>query len=290
MGETSIGTRRLVAVASLKPRAWLLTFRSGPSKNEGEEIRLDLPEPVLALFEELPNLDCLLDGGTLPSVTTPPSHDCEIIFLPAGSATPFPLQKAAEGWIAEDPSCAGARQSVIEVSFQGARVLRAVGKIVIVGDQDWPVRKGIAQFEWICKQLCRLEECIVNQWETSGEDATFFYLSRAGRSFQQRAGVTAAQTSAAKYWLIRAETLLDRSDLIAPPIARRVFLELCLRTEIAARMKAAERAVDAIHLLYEQAFMRLSEKREAGRSLLIEICILLAILAEVALYVWELWF
>lgn len=290
MGKTSINTRRRLTVPLLKPRAWLLTFRSESSQSTSEEIRLDLPEPVLALFEELPDPDYLLDARTLPPVTFPRSHDCEIIFLPAGSATPFPMQKAAEGWISEDASSTGARQSVTEISFQGARVLRAVGKIVIVGDQDWPARKGIAQFEWMYKQLCCLEECIVNQWQTSEEDATFFYLSRAGRSFQHRAGVSAAQTSAAKYWLIRAETLLDRSDLITPPIARRILLELCLRTEIAARIKAAEKAVDAIHLFYEQAFMRLSERREAGRSLLIEICILLAILAEVALYVGELWF
>ncbi|TDQ07896.1 hypothetical protein DEV91_1657 [Phyllobacterium brassicacearum] len=290
MGETSISARRRVTATLLKPRAWLLTFGSESSQCANEEIRLDLPEPVLALFEELPHPDYLLDARTLAPITMSRSHDCEIIFLPAGSATPFPMQKAAEGWISEDASGAGARQSVIEVSFQGARVLRAVRKIVIVGDQDWPARKGIAQFEWIYKQLCRLEEGIVSQWQTSEEDATFFYLSRAGRSFQQRAGVSAAQASAAKYWLIRAEALLDRSDLITPPIARRIFLELSLRTEIAARIKAAEKAVDATHLFYEQAFMRLSERREAGRSLSIEICILLAILAEVALYIWELWF
>lgn len=290
MGETSISTRRWVTVTSLKPRAWLLTFEAESSRCSNEEIRLDLPEPVLALFEELPDPDYLLHATTLAPITTSRSHDCEIIFLPAGSATPFPMQKAAESWISEDASGTGPRQSVIEISFQGARVLRAVRKIVIVGDQDWPARKGIAQFEWVYKQLSRLEDGMVSQWQTSEEDANFFYLNRAGRSFQQRAGVSAAKASAAKYWLIRAEALLDRSDLITPPIARRIFLELSLRTEIAARIKAAEKAVDAIHWFYEQAFMRLSEKREAGRSHSIEICILLAILAEVALYIRELWF
>jgi len=272
-----------------KPRAWLLTFKNATERVTDEDVWLDLPDPTLASFREIAGPDWLIpEIGNRHTVRRADSDGWEIVFLPAGSSTPYATQKSAEAWVGESRPGPDVGFSLIEIALQGVRILRAERRIVVIGSEDWSIRKGVAQFEWLNDQLRQLESRIFKRWKPIEDDVRSLYASHARPLSHPKVGEAATEATLARNWLVRAESVLDRPDLITPPLARRIFLELSLRSEMATRLRAAERAVENSVAFYEHAFSWVSERQYAHKSLVVEFGIFIAILLEIALQLWEL--
>jgi hypothetical protein len=266
-------------------RAWSLTFRADAREATDDDVRLDLPESILASFKEIANPERLIESGNGEARHHAGLDRWEIVFLPAGSATPYAVQKGAEAWVSEDRPRPDAN-SLVEISLQNVRVLRADHRVVVIGTEDRSIRKGLAQFEWLNDRLSQLEALIAERWRLIEDDVKSFYANRKSLS-NSKIGEFATEGTLARNWLVRAESILDRPDLVMPPLARRIFLELALRSEVTARIRAAERAIESTVAFYEYAFSHLHEKRDARKSLIIEFGILAAILLEVGLQLWR---
>jgi hypothetical protein len=266
----------------------LLTFEAGATEATSEDIRLDLPEPTLASFKEIAGPNWLRESGSGEMERPADLDGWELVFLPAGATTPYATQKSAEAWVVEGTGGVDAGYSFVEIALQGVRVLRAERRIVVIGSEDRSIRKGVAQFELMNDQLRRLETRIAGWWKPIEDDIKSLYANRAMRLPGPRADVV-AEATLTRNWLIRAESVLDQPDLTSPPLARRVFLELSLRSEVAARLRMAERAVDSIVAFYEYALSQVAERQDARKSLTIEFGILIAILAEIGLQLWAMW-
>lgn len=204
-----------------------------------------------------------------------------------GAATPYNVQSEIEAWANDGGGTEGLH---LEVTVRSTRVLWRDGRCVIVAPAD-QAEEGLAAaalFTFVIRELHHHEAMLEASWTALSSDVNLTHDVRAvdlGR--QRHVNAMTVRFQAARIWIARVETGLQRQPKALGPTGRRLFLELVLQADLTNRIRLIDDAVEVGEDLYERANDRLIEKRNFIAEFCVEAAILIAILAELAVLLLE---
>lgn len=270
------------------PSAWSLTFldqeKDAPPDQGILVCQIRYPIATMAHVERIPfrqtadlDIASFLDRFQLP-----------VILLPAGSGTPFELQKKADEWMS-GPAIDGSVPSICEVPLRGGRLRwRADRVLAVVGmDHVCEALAAIAYFSWFSQQVAAMEELLDAEWPQLHTDALFVGSTPPNRTDRDRLAYRAVEMFQRRQRFMCLTIGLEQPDCLQVGPARRIFLELTNQEDMASRLKLIDDAIEVAEDLYEHVNERVTERGYFLRGMVAETAILVAILADLAFSVWD---
>lgn len=270
------------------PSAWSLSFLNPDADEPSDQgilvCQMRYPAAALAHVERIPlkqradlDLAGVLDRFLLP-----------IILLPAGSGTSFEMQQKADEWMS-GPAIDGRVPSVCEVPLRGGRLRwRADRVLAVVGtDHVCDALAAIACFSWFSRQVAAMEEALDAEWPQLHADALFTGSKPPNRTDRDRLAERAVEMFQRRQRFMCLTISLEQPDCLQAAPARRIFLELANQEDMVSRLKLIDDAIEVAEDLYEHVNERVTERSYFLRGMVAETAILLAILADLAVSVWE---
>lgn len=252
----------------------------------GAEVLREFTDPYrrFAVVETMP-----LDDLPGPASTPEPQDEFHFLFLPGGSAESFDWQKKAEQWMTRPPAADAA--PTVEILLRSDRVLWRPGRSLMIGAPERMTETLLAltDFSFYEGELRRLEEAIEADLDTAMRDAPLTTAAVTPRSLDALAHVSelATRMTLLRIRYARLERPLEKASVTLPGSGRRLVGELLMQTELADRLKAVDHRLEVYSDLYELANDRLSEYRYFRKEAVIEAWIVVILVAEVLLMIWE---
>ena len=229
-----------------------------------------------------------LASGLLPDAGRS-GDEFYFLFLPGGSAVPYDLQKRGEEWMSppDRPDAA----PTVEIVMRSDRILWRPGRSLMQGAPDRmdEVLLALADFSFYELELRRLEDEISADRETVEKDAplTTADMTSGSLASLRHAADMASNMTRRRLRFARLEPRIEHPSATLPPAARRLGSELLTQTEVLDRIEAVDDRLEVYEDLYELANDRLSEYRYWRSEALLEIGIVVILLVEVVLIIWE---
>ena len=220
----------------------------------------------------------------------PSSPDTEemltFVQLVPGIETPFEVQKEFETWVAQGD----AEAPYLDVTGRNARLIwrgrRCLAYAAPQAAED--CLAAAAVFSHLYSTLSAQEARVERAWPSMMDDAALTHdISRGDLREQGRVNDMTRQFQTARILVSRMDIALQRFEPTMSPAAKRLFGELALQADLASRIRLLDDAVEVGEDLYERANDRLIEHRNYLVEIWIEAAILLAILAELAVLVFD---
>ena len=221
----------------------------------------------------------------------PPSPDTDemltFVQLAPGIETPFEVQKEFETWVAQGD----AEAPYLDVTGRYARLVwrgrRCLAYATPQAAEDCLV--AAAMFSHLHSTLSAEERRLERAWPSLMNDAALTHDVRLAASVREQGRVNdmTRQFQTARILVSRMDIALQRPEPATPPAVKRLFSELALQADLASRIRLLDDAVEVGEDLYERANDRLIEHRNYLVEIWIEAAILLAILAELAVLVFD---
>ncbi len=254
--------------------AWWIEFADRALGGEAPLIRE--PRTAWVHLHELNASAALLDT-TVPEGAV---NGLTFIFLPAGAATPYEVQRRAERWMASRP---GEDGNTLEVQIRTEVLLWRRGRAVCFGSLQVTddVRTAVTRFSFCESELVRLEGQVRDSWATLDKDLELMKrLSTLKLKHQRHIDAMARMTITMRVAHVRLQTALETptSDLKGP--ARRLFLELALQAGTDHRLEMLDDAVDALDDFYLHMREQFSEFRNFLRDYRVSVLILVVLLVN----------
>jgi hypothetical protein len=225
-----------------------------------------------------------------PGQDAVPPDEFYFLFIPAGSATPYDWQQRAAQWMAK-PSSATA-EPTLEVVMRSDRVLWRPGRGMVQGAPDRVEENLLAlvDFAFYEGELRKLEREIEADWSLAQADIELTHQV-ATRQLRRSAHVNemTQRTTRRRMRVARLERHLEKASIALPGSARRLVSELLTQAEIVDRLKAVDNRLEVYEDLYELANDRLSEYRYYRGEFRLEVWIILILMIEVVLMLWEIY-
>ncbi|MBI3710334.1 MAG: hypothetical protein HY246_22035 [Proteobacteria bacterium] len=264
------------------PRAWRIEFSA--EAGHAAPPLATFRQPRVAFAHAQPReIAAVLEGPPVAGT----GEAVELIILPAGSATPFDLQKRAEEWMA---SRAGEHGAPIEIFYRSERLLWRPGRALCFGTPEHSdeVLAAVAQFAFCEGELCRLERQMADAWPVLETDVPLTHgLHRRDLARQPHVNAMTRHAKGMRIAFVRLQTALETpaQDLAGP--ARRLFAELALQAAAVERLRALDDSIEVAEDIYELAGDRLSEFSYFAQEYRIEIVIVVVLLAELLVTSYE---
>ncbi|RWL81373.1 MAG: hypothetical protein EOR67_30050 [Mesorhizobium sp.] len=237
-------------------------------------------------FEHPAPLRLVLERGThvpqLPGV----DELLTFVHLLPGIETPSDIQKQFEAWVAQGD----AEAPYLDVSGRSVRLVwKGHRCLAYTGSQgaDDCIAAAV-MFSHLHGTLLAEETRLELAWQAMTDDAALTHdVRRVALREQGRVNGMTRQFQTARIAVSRMDIALQRPELTMSPAARRLFSELALQADLASRIRLLDDAVEVGEDLYERANDRLIEHRNYLVEVWIETAILLAILAELAVLLFD---
>lgn len=251
----------------------------------GAEILAEFPVPCPAYAISEP---VSFDALPPPSDASEPVDILYFVFLPGGSAVPYDMQQKAAEWMAKPP-VSGAVPTV-EAVIRSDRVLWRPGRAMLQGaaDRRDECLAGIVHFAFYEAELRKLENELDEDWPGLELDLKLTAEVRGDELSQwPRVNEMTRRAGARRIRHSSLERRLEKPSLSLPPPAQRIVSEFILQTETADRLKTADERIEVMEELYATANDRLSEFSYFRRELRAEIWVIVLLVAEVILMIYE---
>jgi hypothetical protein len=254
------------------------------------------PYPRLAVAEELS--PAALTNGSARGPA--PGDAFDFLFLPAGSATPIEWQRAAETWISQPLWSAESslteppefEPALLDLTIQSDRILWRPGKAVLVGSGKRleETRAGLIDFSFHESELRKLESELSADWPQAEVDALAAHdVDRQALADCRHITEMSQRTALRRIRFARLGPALEKASTGLTGPTRRMVAELVLQTEIVDRLKHVDDRLEVFEDLYELANDRLAEFRFFRHECRLEEWIIVILVVEVVLIVFEIW-
>ena len=224
----------------------------------------------------------------LPPIGTQTIDRFDVLFIPAGSATPFEQQKEAEAWMAKGDDALA--EPTIELLLRSDRILWRPGRALVqgAGDRFGELLAGLVDFAFHEGELRKLEQELDRDWPIYEADIRLTH-SVGDAELQSRGHVDMMTHASTRRRMIfaRLERPLEKASITLPGAARRLVSELMVQAEVLERMKSVDDRIEVYEDLYELANDRLCEYLYFSTELRIERWIVIVLFAELILTLWE---
>lgn len=242
------------------------------------------PQPALAVLAQRIELS---EDAELPETAV--DDELLVIFANAGLQTGHAWRQRLEAWMAagEDE-----RQPTLEAPSFGERVLWRPGRALVIGNPERcrELLEGLAVFAWHEGHLCRLEGETAAAWEPAQADVELTQLPRrAALRRQEHVNRQVRRTTLWRMAYARLESHLEKPPLQLNGAVRRLYNELAMQAEVHDRLATLDDRIEVLQDLYELAADRLGEYRYFRGELRVEWLIVVILLLEAGLSLWELW-
>jgi hypothetical protein len=230
----------------------------------------------------------ILPSERLPAVGQESPDRFDVLFIPAGAATPYADQQRAEAWAAkpDDP----AAEPTIELVMRSDRILWRAGRALVQGapERFAELLAGLVDFAFHEGELRALERQIDAAWPDYEADIPLTHaVGDADLARQPHVDAMTVDATRRRMAFARLERRLEKASIALPGGARRLVSELHVQAEILERMKSVDDRLEVFEDLYELANDRLCEYRYFRSEYRLEAWILLVLAVELVLVAWE---
>lgn len=208
------------------------------------------------------------------------------VFLPAGSATPYEVQRDAEAWAL----VGGSNSLHLDLLFRSDRVIWSAQRVLVIGavDRLAEVKAAVELFTRAESELRAIEQAAGETLRSAEGDVTLTHALKAGDLRQQRrVGALTESAHLTRIRLTRLETLLVQPGHALPGAARRMLAEMTQQAEFADRMRAVDEQIEVAQDIYDTVNDRLTEFSHFLREYRVEILIVVILALEAALVIWD---
>lgn len=238
------------------------------------------PSPIATAVSRLSGADGLTDL---------PAADVTLVLHLPGSDAPAELVTAVNAWVA------GAAGPEVPAEVQ-IRAVRATlhgdrGVLCAPADQMPNLLSAIVRYLEVLTRTIADRAALDAMWPELEADAHL--LHDVGRDEIARLPDVARRTRLAagmRLRLVRASGFLDDPAAFPDPLARRVVLELAQQASLASRLAVLDDMIEVAEDMSELANDRLLEFRMFDRESRIELAILIAIVGELLLIAYDVFF
>jgi hypothetical protein len=264
---------------NLQAQAWRIVYASEPLP--GQTLLTAIRRPRAAWAYAQP-IEAVLSGR---AGTAAKADDFTFVFVPAGEATPFEVQKQVESWMASRPGESG---GPIEIQFRSERLIWRHRRAVCFGDPRAldEILVGVTHFSFCEGELGRIEQKVEEIWPTLQQD-NFLADSLTARDLKNRPHVgTMSRTAVAMLVdYARIESALETPAAELSGLSRRLFAELAVQANAADRLRLLDDQVKVIDDFYRLTYERLFDLRaylsEVRGSTLIVIVLVVELLLTI---------
>lgn len=270
--------------AGARPAPAAGTGASAPSaataQGQGEIFRRFLdPSAAVAMRQSLP-----LESVLKPEGAGAADNELHVIHLPPG--TPEPQVQSAHRWLSGSDSAPVVRAQ----SAEGALFFRP-GRAIIAGSAEQldEALAAITDFAFYEGQLRKLEAEVARDWPEVEADLP--HVSKLDDG-SKKLWPALYRKLAHQHWLGMAATRIDhRVALITedrPPQLAKLLARLRVRARLPTRLEQLHSHLEVRDGIYDQIGYRLSDHRQLRASLVIEVVIVVLLLMEVGISLFNL--
>ena len=227
---------------------------------------------------------------SLPSLSPQAASEAifHFVFLPSGVATPYEVRKHAEDWIAK--AHAGENREAISLALLGDQLTWRPGRSMIVGD---PVRMpeifpGVLQFSFYEGELRRLEREVDDYLCKAESDIPLTHeVDDEAVARWPHVNTMTKMVTLLRFHYVRLESRLEKASPALAGPTRRMISELIVQAELADRLAVVDERLEVLQDLYESANDRISEYSYFKREYRLEVWIIIVLLLEVMVMIWD---
>jgi hypothetical protein len=260
-------------------QAWRIVYSSKPLPDQTALAVIRRPRAAWAYAQ---SIQAVLSGRASPAAN---ADDFTFVFVPAGEATPYDVQKQVESWMASRP---GESAGPIEIHFRSERLIWRHRRAVCFGDPRAldEILVGVSHFSFCEGELSRIEQKVEEIWPTLQQD-TYLTDSLTARDLKNRPHVgTMSRTAVAMLVdYARIESALETPAAELSGMSRRLFAELAVQANAVDRLRLLDDQVKVIDDFYRLAYERLFDLRsylsEVRGSTLIVIVLIVELLLTI---------
>jgi hypothetical protein len=266
---------------NVEARAWRIVYASQAVAGKKPLTVIRSPRAALAYAEPI-DPTAGLGNRVRPGAG---GDDFTFVFVPAGQATPYEVQKEVEGWMSNRPGEAG---GALEIQFRSERLIWRRHRAVCFGVPQAldEVFAAVGHFTFCERELSRLEQKVEETWPMV-EDDSYLADDISAREVKSRThvGTMMRTVTAMRIDYVRIQTVLESPAAELTGLSRRLFAELAVQANVVDRLRLLDDSVEVIQDFYRLAHERLLELRsyfsEVRGNTLIVIVLLVELLITI---------
>ncbi len=241
------------------------------------------PETYYAVTEPISPENLLLRETPIDSL-----NEFYFLFLQSGSAVPFEWQKQAEQWLSGASS--GPNRTYIELNWRGDRILWKPGQAMVQGSVDRlnELLAAIIDFTFHETGVRKLEKQVQEDLAIAYGDVPLTHaVTVSDLRRQPQVNKMTYRATVGRMQFVQLESNLGHGAIHLSGQAKRVASELALLAEVFPRLEILDDQLECLQDLYELANDRLTEFKYFRNETLIEWGVIVLLLLEVVLMIWE---
>jgi hypothetical protein len=257
-------------------QAWRFTFEPGRLAAPGDIVIRDPEQPAVAHPIAVEAALADVEGNDALCV----------IWAPIGSAVPLDMEQRLSAWI-ED---AGQRGPTVNVSIRTVRVVWANARaLVYAGAEHWPdALDAVIRFTALFQDTLALERRLQSLWPTINRHVPLSHAVSFRAQRQQRAVSQMTETvTRMRMSFLQIQSAIEQLDPRLSRGSKRLCAELILQAAIHDRLELLEDPIEFALNHYEVANTRLIEHKYGSLELLLTALIVLALLLQTSVILWQ---
>lgn len=254
-------------------KAWDIVFTTDPAASATLLASVKIPFHVQALATPVPVEDML-------AATAGPGDRFRLLVIPVSAQIPAEFSRQVEDW----PGLAPRSSGVVRASLRATRIVTTSARAAVFAapDQIEDATDAVLRFACVFQAVLKLE---------ADMDAALLAMAQAhsgsASGLAQKSKNQANASTMAKISLVGLQKAIEQFDPGISVQSRRLFSELSDTARLSDRLESLEEPVHAVYDYYDMSNWRKDDGRHFNVTLVIELLILLALIGELVVMLWQ---